>query len=82
MAQPTMNEPITGCPMSGWLFDRPLRLWVTAGRMYQGGFAVTRQLEGEPEFVLWEDEEGIAWVRGHGDDVLAALLLERSGTLR
>ena len=73
-----MNEPITGWPASGHMFDRPQRLWVTAGRVHQGGFAVTRQLEGEPEFVLWEDEEGVSWAHGHGDDVEAALVLARS----
>jgi len=70
------GEPITWFPVPGSTVG-PLRLWVTVGRA-QGGFAVTQQLGAEPEFVLWEDQEGVTWARGHGDDVTAALLLARS----
>lgn len=72
------GEPITGLPVSGRTLMRPLQLWVTAGRAYEGGFGVAQQLGAEPEFVLWEDGEGRTWLRGHGDDVAAALLLTRS----
>lgn len=72
------GEPITGYPVSGRTLTRPLQLWVTAGRVREGGFAVAQRHGAEPEFVLWEDQEGITWARGHGDDVTAALLLARS----